>query len=246
MMTKGSWMHAWQSPELTLNFLTGIRGILPLASEQLDVMLYVISHALPDVQRVLDVGSGSGLLSKVVLQRYPAAKTVLVDFSEPMLAAAREQFTEQQATIYNRDLTTSAWQDAAQPHAPFDVVVSGYAIHHLTHERKQALYREIYALLKPGGVFINVEHIASPDAWVEDLFNRSMADGIYTSETMRNGVSYEAILDRLRNQDDGDICATVEDQCAWLRDIGFLHVDCYMKIYALAVFGGVKPAQDKS
>jgi cyclopropane fatty-acyl-phospholipid synthase-like methyltransferase len=234
-------MHAWQSPELTRNFLTGIRGILPLASEQLDVMLYVIRHALPDVTRILDVGSGSGVLSKVLLNRYPSAYTTLVDFSEPMLAAAREQFTEHQAAIYNRDLTTPAWLDAVQGNAPFDVVVSGYAIHHLTHERKQALYREIFGLLRPGGMFINVEHIASTDAWVEDLFNRSVADGIYASETMRGDATYEAILDRLSHQDDGDICATVEDQCAWLRDIGFEHVDCYMKIYALAVFGGIKP-----
>lgn len=37
------------------------------------------------------------------------------------------------------------------------------------------------------------------------------------------------------------MCASVEDQCQWLRDIGFGHVDCYMKIYALAVLGGIKP-----
>jgi tRNA (cmo5U34)-methyltransferase len=237
--------HAWQTPELTRNFLNGIRGALPLASEQLDVMLYVIGRAIPDaqqLQRVLDVGSGSGVLSRLLLQRYPHAHAVLVDFSEPMLAAAREQFTPQQATLYNRDLTTSAgWLDAAQAHAPYDVVVSGYAIHHLTHERKQALYREIYDLLRPGGIFINVEHVAAPDRWTEDLFNYALADAIYANETLRDGKTYAEIYDRLANQDDGDICASVEDQCGWLRAIGFRHVDCYMKIYMLAVFGGIKP-----
>ena len=103
--------HAWQTPELTRNFLNGIRAALPLAAEQLDVMLYVIGRALPDaqqMQRVLDVGSGSGVLSHLLLRRYPHAHAVLVDFSEPMLAAAREQFTPEQATLYNRDLSSSS------------------------------------------------------------------------------------------------------------------------------------------
>jgi hypothetical protein len=48
------------------------------------------------------------------------------------------------------------------------------------------------------------------------------------------------MVQRLKNQDDGDICASAEEQCAWLRAIGFQDVDCYMKIYMLAVFGGRK------
>ncbi len=38
-----------------------------------------------------------------------------------------------------------------------------------------------------------------------------------------------------------NILAPVEDQCRWLRAIGFRDVDCYFRIYELAVFGGRKP-----
>jgi hypothetical protein len=38
-----------------------------------------------------------------------------------------------------------------------------------------------------------------------------------------------------------NILERVEVQVEWLREIGFLHADCYFKWLELAVFGGVKP-----
>jgi hypothetical protein len=35
------------------------------------------------------------------------------------------------------------------------------AIHHLEHERKRSLYRELFEVLEPGGMFANFEHVAS-------------------------------------------------------------------------------------
>ena len=35
-----------------------------------------------------------------------------------------------------------------------------------------------------------------------------------------------------------DICAPVDEQCAWLRDAGFVDVDCFFKAWRFAVFGG--------
>jgi ubiquinone/menaquinone biosynthesis C-methylase UbiE len=230
--------RTWRDPELVQRFLSTTRAALPLAAEQLEVMLFVIQQAMTDVNRILDVGAGSGLLSRILLERYPAAQAVLVDYSDPMLEAARQQFNEKQATICKADLNTPSWIESVRSHAPFDVVVSGYAIHHLADERKRALYREIYEVLAPGGVFVNVEHVASPTDWVESLFIESFADNLYAA-TQHEGYTREQIVERL-HEDDGDICASVESQCEWLRQIGFQHVDCYMKIYALAVFGGCK------
>ncbi|MBE0690330.1 MAG: class I SAM-dependent methyltransferase [Anaerolineae bacterium] len=234
--------QAWQSSELTANFLSTTRAALPLAAEQLDVMLYVIGHAVTDVNKILDLGAGSGMLSQVLLARYSEAHTWLVDYSDPMLESARANFAPEQATVVKANLADPRWQSNLNDVSAFDVVVSGYAIHHLPDARKRSLYAECFALLRPGGIFVNVEHIASPTEWVESLFTEAFAENLYQSERARGGtMSREAILERLYT-DDGDICAPVESQCSWLREIGFQDVDCYMKIYALAVFGGIKPA----
>ena len=37
-----------------------------------------------------------------------------------------------------------------------------------------------------------------------------------------------------------NILAPVEQQCEWLRAIGFSDVDCFFKVFELAVFGGQK------
>ena len=37
-----------------------------------------------------------------------------------------------------------------------------------------------------------------------------------------------------------NLLAPVESQCKWLREIGFVDVDCYLKVFELALFGGLK------
>jgi len=43
-----------------------------------------------------------------------------------------------------------------------------------------------------------------------------------------------------------NILAPVEDQCRWLREIGFDDVDCYWKYFELAIFGGMRSAHSRS
>lgn len=230
----------WKDPERVKRFLSVTRSAIPMAVQQLQVMAYVVRRALPQVRIFLDVGSGSGVLSQVLREEYPASKAVLVDYSEPLLDVARKTFTPAQALIVPHDLSQPEWKAKVAPYGPYDAVISGYAIHHLTDARKQALYAEIFALLRPGGIFVNVDHVASPSPWVEDLFIHAFADNLYQA-VESEGFTKQQIMERLR-EDDGDIVTPVEQQCDWLRGIGYANVDCYMKIYAFAVFGGMKPA----
>lgn len=81
-----------------------------------------------------------------------------LDVSELMLEAARERFADD-------DRIELVQHDLAEPLPAlgrFDAVVSSMAIHHLEHERKRSLYREVFGRLEPGGVFANFEHVASP------------------------------------------------------------------------------------
>src|SRR3954452_4906733 len=94
-----------------------------------------------DVQRILDLGTGDGRLLALLKIDRPQAQAIALDFSPTMIAAARERFTGD-ATItvieHNMDMPLP---DLGR----FDAVVSSFAIHHCTHQRKRALYEEIFA-----------------------------------------------------------------------------------------------------
>ena len=54
------------------------------------------------------------------------------------------------------------------------------------------------------------------------------------------GVSRETTADDYTNRPDkhDNILAPVEEQCRWLRRLGFTDMDCFFKAFELAIFGG--------
>ena len=82
-----------------------------------------------------------------------------------------------------------------------------------------------------------------------DLQEENFIDSIYeyrTKTTVSDEMDPMSLRSAIRKEffsradKDANMLSSVEDQCGWLRDIGFVHVDCYMKHFELAVFGGVK------
>ena len=131
------------------------------------------------------------------------------------------------------------------PHAPLDVVVSGFALHHLPDTRKRALYAEIFDLLAPDGIFINLEHVASAIRWTESILDDYMIDAIFGKELKAAPGKTRTEVARdyyARAGQDANVLAPLEVQCDWLREIGYENVECYLKVLELAVFGGQKPA----
>jgi tRNA (cmo5U34)-methyltransferase len=237
----------WKDPALVENFLGGVRGGLPYARDQIDVMLRVVAAGGLPVRRFLDLGGGDGTLAAAVLAQYPSAVATLVDFSEPMMDAARARLGGDGAPhrFVLADFGRPGWTAAVAETAPFDLVVSGFAIHHQADDGKRRVYREIIDLLHAGGFFVNVEHVRSASPWLESVADDLMVDSIHAyHQRAGTGKSRDQVArDHVHRPDKAaNILALVEDQCAWLRDIGYADVDCYFKVFEFAVFGGRKPA----
>jgi ubiquinone/menaquinone biosynthesis C-methylase UbiE len=233
----------WQSRTLVDSFLTGIRGGIPFAVEQINVALRFLDQTGHEMNRVADLGCGDGAIAQAILNHYPQAQVTAIDFSEPMLEQAKQRLQPygDRVTLIQADLYNPDWQTGL---GSFDAVLSGYCIHHLPNERKFALYQEIYHRLSPAGSFLNIEHVASASPWLETLFNQVLIESLYQwHQTQGKEISKEEVAQKFVYRDDKDanILAPVETQCEWLREIGFQQVDCYFKILELAVFGGVRP-----
>jgi len=228
----------WQRQDITQHYLEQVRGAIPFGAEQVKMMLNLINHYTPNPMRIIDLGCGNGFLAEVILKAYPNSTALLIDHSKPMVEEARKQMNPfgDRCNVIEADLSQSILNHTS-PNS-VDCIVSGFAIHHLSHERKQELYHEIYQLLSPGGIFINIEHVKSASEEVVKLYDELFIDHLSAyNDRNREEVAKEY---KERPDKEDNILEKVEVQLDWLRKIGFHHVDCYLKWMELAVFGGVK------
>jgi SAM-dependent methyltransferase len=233
----------WKDRDVARAFLTERSLLIPDRPRQLEVLHRVVSTFCPRPRRILDLGAGDALLLATLLEAFPQASGLAVDFSPPMLEQARTRLIGYgtRASAVEADLQAPAWKDGLA--GPWDVVVSGFAIHHLPDPRKRALYQEIHAVLAPGGVFVNSEHVASPSPRIEGMFDEVMTQHLFLRRQEKGeAVTLEQVRRDFMERPDraANILAPVDEQCCWLRDIGFREVDCFWKYFELAVFGGVK------
>jgi ubiquinone/menaquinone biosynthesis C-methylase UbiE len=235
--------EVWKRAEVAGAFTRNRAHMLPDRSRQMEVLLRLLRATPRTPLRVLDLGTGDAILLAAVLEAFPQASGVGVDFSKPMLEQAAARLTPfgNRATVAEADLSTPEWRQMVA--GPFDAIISGYAIHHLHHERKRALYAEIFALLPGGGSFVNCEHVASPTPRTERMFDEAMSEHLCERRRERGeDVTPEQVLQEYLTRPDraANILAPVEEQCRWLREIGFKEVDCFWKYFELAIFGGIR------
>ncbi|MGE8081475.1 class I SAM-dependent methyltransferase [Peribacillus loiseleuriae] len=228
----------WQRQDVTQHYLEQVRGGIPFGAEQAKIMLQVVNHFTRKPKRIMDLGCGNGFLAEILLKSYPEASAVLLDHSEPMIENARVHMKDymNRCEIILDDFSHSIGQYAEA--GTVDCIVSGYAIHHLPHTKKKELYQEIYKVLAPGGIFINIEHTASATPEIEKLHDELFIDHL----SIHNKRDRQEIAKEYYNRPDKEdnILERVDIQVNWLREIGFKHSDCYFKWMELAVFGGVK------
>jgi tRNA (cmo5U34)-methyltransferase len=205
--------NSWVDGKRTSEYLARADR-LPHRGEGELVLVKDLAGALPG--RVLDLGCGDGRLTALVLEAYPESTAVCVDMSPPMLEAAMARFEgDPRVTFLTHDLDDPLPFDAGS----FDAVITSLAVHHVSDERKRALYAEIAALLTPGGGFGNLEIVASPTQELHDRWRDEMG----------------------ARDDPNDRLCDMNRQLAWISEAGLANVDCIWKWRSLALLRGERP-----
>jgi tRNA (cmo5U34)-methyltransferase len=216
--------------------------VLPLIDAQEELIRRLLTRGGRTIRRFLDLGAGAGAFAELVMNAHPESTCVLVDFSEPMIAAAEQRLAPSRDRWHyvEANLATSTWLGALPDDERYDAVVSSFCIHHLPDERKRELYAEVFELLEPGGLFLNWEHVAV-EGLAEGMFDEYALERLIEAEQeLADPRPAEVVERQFREQADEDLLARAETQCEWLHDIGFRQVDTYFKLPELALFGGVK------
>jgi len=179
---------------------------------------------------ILDIGAGTGLLSALLLQRYPDASLTLLDISDEMLRVARQRFLKNSKVRYiTGDYVTTGLDGR------YDLICSALSIHHLNDKDKEQLYHRIYAALNPGGVLVNADQAAGETPALDRQYLQ------YWDEFVKNGpLSAEEQAAILKRRDDLDRNAKLSVQLGWLRGCGFSDVDVVYRDRIFVVLTGRK------
>jgi len=164
---------------------------------------------------ILDVGAGTGLLSALMLDKFPAAELTLLDISENMLAVARERFFDRKNVRYVvNDYSRS---DLG---GEFDIVCSALSIHHLATEDKRLLFKKIFRALLPGGIFVNADQADGETPYFRERYLE------YWNGFLQAGPLAESeCAEILKRRNSLDRNEKLSLQLSWLREAGFADVD---------------------
>jgi tRNA (cmo5U34)-methyltransferase len=206
-----------------------IRRLIPYYEQMFDALVIALPFSQAQPIRVVDLGCGTGTISRRIKDVYPQAHITCVDIAKKMLEIAQTKLGNREDIRYQLANFEDYEFDTA-----YDVVVSSLALHHLVNEEdKINFYKKIYATLSAGGVFYNADVILGSSSHLQERYMEKWR------EYMRLQVSVEEIEQKWIPQHyDEDHPSQLMSQLGWLTDIGFTEVDVVWKYYNFAVYGG--------
>jgi tRNA (cmo5U34)-methyltransferase len=216
-----------------------------------EAQIATICAAVPPLDgpgHLVELCCGEGLLSRALLERFPAATVHAFDGSPRMLEAARRTAGALAARLDTHpfDLAAKDWRAL-----PFEAhaVVSSLAVHHLDGPGKQALFADVFAMLAPGGAFVLADLIAparaagqaiAAGAWDQAVKERALAlDGDLQAFERFRAENWNLYSDP--DPDPIDQPSSLFDQLTWLEAAGFADVDVHYLKAGHAILSGVRP-----
>lgn len=221
--------------------------------ERFEIVVGTIRSVCPQPERILDLGCGTGSLTEAVLEGFPACQVVGVDLDASLLLLAKHRLDRfgGRAVLLNEDLRGGGWVDLAGSN--FDAAVSATALHWLSAEHLATLYRRLGDLLKPGGIFLNADHVAGEHPAIQKAWEKQkrtalapLADREGWSEFWRAFAAAlgwdeskmgEKVVGEWEAVEDGMPLAWHFDR---LRESGFGAMDCFWRFAGDAIYGGLK------
>lgn len=242
-----SWVDRWDRMQ---------ERYLVQRAERFEVIARLIRATQQTVAKVVDLGCGTGSLMLGVLEAFPDAEVFGIDFDPTLLWLARarlERFGNRPHTEL-LDLRDPSWTDSIA--TPVDAVVSATALHWLRPAQLAGVYDGVARILKPGGVFLNADHVGSDSAEIqrewechrtetrkqEDKCQSDDWDGFWAAYSKALELDTQEIHQGLGRGWEGGVEEGLP--LPWhldrLREHGFVHVDCFWRCDCDAIYGGVR------
>lgn len=171
--TATRWLQRWDAQQ---------ERYIPDREERFRVVIDVVRAATGGgPARVVDLGCGPGSLSQRLADGLPEVQVVGVD-ADPLLLGLGQANTNPRVRLIEANLANPGWADATGLPGPWDAAVSSTALHWLEPADLGQLYRNLAENLRPGGVFVNADHMGLGQPGLDAL-----ADAVREARTRRAG-----------------------------------------------------------
>ena len=189
---------------------------------------FIVSN-IAGPKSVLDLGAGTGLLTRFWYEQRPSANYVLVDVADEMLDVARKRFlgidgVSFQLLDYSQQL----------PACDFDAIISALSIHHLEDGDKRKLFQKIYEKLPNGGLFVNYDQFCAGQVQMNRWF-----DSYWENQLAVSGLSPHDIASWKERRKLDRECS-VEEEVEMLTACNFESVKCVYSCQKFAVIAAMK------
>ena len=223
------------------------RAFTPDRERQQEIVAELVAAAAP-ARLVVELCSGGGDLARLLLERMPEIRLRAFDGSHTMLATARQTCAAHadRLDLHAFDLAATDWR-ALRP-AP-DAICSSLAVHHLDGDQKRQLFEDLFAALRPGGLFVLADLVkpASEAGWqiaAEDWDRAVAARSHALFGDDRAWRKFEELRwNYFRWPDDNGIDhpSTVAEHILWLAAAGFEAIDLHWLVAGHAILSARKP-----
>jgi len=215
--------HEWGSQEYDQEWVDKDSRRAAEREAQFNAALSWLSVFVSGQARVMDLGCGPGTLAEKLLAAFPEMQVICSDGSDEMLKLARQRLASygERVSFAQADFGADQW--AVNLPRQLDAVVSARAIHNLRKLKLIApVYAQIHELLRPGGVFINIERIN------------------FATPALRRHFRELQLKTRGRVPKMDGAAPSLAQQFSLLKRAGFRDIDCFWRETNTAIVGGFK------
>jgi len=182
----------------------------------------------------VELGAGSGRVSKLLLEAFPNLQLTLVDLSTNMLKEAEKQLV---SYVPRCQFVVGDIFDANVefPKGSLDYVISVFAICHAqSKEVYEQLYSRIYDWLKPNGYFVCYDHVLG------DTLPLTALNALGWHRLLSANQSVEQAKDGIVSTYQEDSPLSLREHLNLLSAIGFSAVDVLYKRDIFGMYAGIK------
>ena len=208
-----------------------IRTLIPSYEDMVESLILALPFHAKEKIKVLDLGCGTGNISKEVKEHFPNAQITCVDMAKNMIQIAKSKLAHYSDIEFKiADFRKLDFK------GEYDAVISSLALHHLSSDgEKKSFYCRIKGFLKEGGVFYNADSVLGSTPHLNQVYMDKWVEFMLESHTQE-----EIDTIWLPKHREEDFPSPLRSHVQWLEEAGFCDVDVVWKLYMFGVYGGKK------